>query len=165
MKHLTIIIILFLSACSSPTTKRFTASDSTTIYGVEQEDKEMNLTILTAKTSLNKFDSALNSKDSTYDFFALKVRFQFENNGEHIWLREVVKKNGEYYGIVNNEPEYIANLKFDDTVKIVKNDISDWMYLENGKLRGGFTTRLLRVRMTTAERFYFDSTNFYKIEE
>jgi uncharacterized protein YegJ (DUF2314 family) len=126
----------------------------------------MNEAIARANFTLKEFDSALFSDNPYYNSFSLKVKFPYgEGNFEHIWLKEITKKKGKYEGIVNNEPEYISNLKFDDTIKINLENISDWMYLDNDILRGGFTTRLLRKRMSESERSQFDSSHFYKIED
>ena len=52
-----------------------------------------------------------------------------------------------------------------NTNKINKNNISDWMYLDKKILKGGFTIKLLRKRMSSGERAQFDSTRFYELEE
>lgn len=164
MKHPILLILLFIVSCNSNTQKQIIGKDSTGIIIVDQGDKEMEAAIITAQLSLHKFDSALFSNNLNYNSFSLKVRFAYgDNNGEHIWLRDIAKNKGEYVGIVNNEPEYVSNLKLNDTIRINKKDISDWMYLDSDTLRGGSTIRLLRRRMTASERAEFDSGRFYKI--
>jgi uncharacterized protein YegJ (DUF2314 family) len=165
MKYLNLFFLILIASCNSNTQRTIIAKDSTQVVIVQQDDNEMNTAIFNAKNSLSKFDSALSSKNSDYSSFALKVRFAYDNNGEHIWLNHIIMHNREYIGIVNNQPEYISNLKLGDTIKINKNDISDWMYIDNDILRGAFTIKLLRKRMSEKERMEFDSTSFYKIEE
>jgi uncharacterized protein YegJ (DUF2314 family) len=41
-------------------------------------------------------------------------------------------------------------------VKTAKNEISDWMYVENKKLIGGYTIRVLRDNMPPEERREFE---------
>jgi uncharacterized protein YegJ (DUF2314 family) len=65
-------------------------------------------------------------------------------------------KNNEYFGIVDNMPEFTEDIKTGDTIKINKDNISDWMYVNNKKLYGGFTLILLRKRMSESERKAFD---------
>jgi uncharacterized protein YegJ (DUF2314 family) len=50
-------------------------------------------------------------------------------------------------------------VKVGDTVQISNDNISDWMYVDGIKLRGGYTIRLLRKRMTETERKQFDAEN------
>lgn len=164
MKYLYLFILLFIISCKPNKQKLIVGKDSTNIVIVEQGDKEMEAAIILAQLSLNRFDSALLSKNSNFNSFALKVRFPYgENNGEHIWLNNIAKVEGEYLGLVNNEPEYAPNLKLYDTVRIVKKNISDWMYLDNDILIGGFTIRLIRDRMAPMERAQYDSSSFYRI--
>ena len=166
MKQIFLFFLLFISACNSNTQKQILGKDSTNIIIVQQDDDEMSAAISMAKSSLNQFDSALLSKKSRYNSFSLKVRFPYgDNSGEHIWLSDITKYKDEYMGIVNNEPEYVSTLKLYDTIKINKNNISDWMYLDKKILKGGFTIKLLRKRMSSGERAQFDSTRFYELEE
>ncbi|WP_462222449.1 DUF2314 domain-containing protein [Ferruginibacter sp.] len=163
MNQKALIILLIIFSCNSNTQKQIIEKDSKNIIIVQQGDKEMEAAIYIAKSSLYKFDSALFTNKSDYNSFALKVRFAYgNNNGEHIWLSDITKIKGEYMGIVNNEPEYVSNLKLNDTISVNKDDISDWMYLDKDILKGGFTIRLLRDRMTAIERAAFDSNRFYK---
>jgi uncharacterized protein YegJ (DUF2314 family) len=165
MKNPILLIALFVS-CNSNTQKQITGKDSSSIIIVEQGDKQMEFAISKAQSPLSKFDSALFSNNPDYSSFALKVRFAYGvNNGEHIWLTDITKTKGEYKGVVNNEPEYISNLKLNDTIRIDKKDISDWMFMDKDSLRGGFTIKLLRDRMTKSERAEFDSGRFYKMEK
>lgn len=165
MKPLYFFIFVFLISCNTNTQRQIIAKDSTKIIIVNQGDKEMDAAISKARESLNSFDSALLSKSRVYNSFSLKVRFTYNdnNNGEHIWFSNIAKVNNEYIGIVNNEPEYVSNLKLGDTLQINKADISDWMYFDKDILRGGFTIKLLRKRMTPSERAEFDSSRTYKI--
>lgn len=161
-----LFVITIFCSCNTNEQKRIIAKDSIGIIVLASDDKKMAEAITTAQSSLSKFDSALFSNNENYNTFSLKVRFPYgEDNGEHIWLREITKKKGVYVGIVNNDPEYVSNVKFDDTIKVNPTTISDWMYLDNDILRGGFTTRLLRNRMSNSERAQFDSSNYFKIED
>ncbi|WP_371311664.1 DUF2314 domain-containing protein, partial [Flavobacterium circumlabens] len=72
-----------------------------------------------------------------------------------MWLTDVQYKNGKYSGILDNEPEYITEYKIGEKIEVDNSKISDWMYIENGKLFGGYTMKLLRARMTEAEREQF----------
>ena len=49
-------------------------------------------------------------------------------------------------------------------MEINRNEISDWMYIKNSVLHGGYTIRLLRDRMTEEERKEFDASIEMKIK-
>ena len=48
-----------------------------------------------------------------------------------------------FQGTVNNEPEKVKTVKMGQKVTVAAK-ISDWMYVENRKLVGGYTMRVLR---------------------
>jgi uncharacterized protein YegJ (DUF2314 family) len=70
----------------------------------------------------------------------------------------------KYAGTVNSPPVYTKEVKHDEVVEIEKNEISDWIYFDNGILQGGYTIRILRDRMTKEERKEFDEKSGYKFE-
>lgn len=87
------------------------------------------------------------------------MRFDTPKGGEHIWIDEVTFIENNYFGVVDNLPESTTEVHLGDTIQIDKSRISDWMYLEKGKLYGGYTVRVLRKRMTPAEQKQFDKEN------
>ena len=131
--------------------------DEPTIYNVESANLSMNQAIEKARLTLKEFDTALLSNNPNFKSFALKVRFGTHKGGEHIWVSEVSIKDDAYYGVVDNLPESTNEVTVDELIKIDKQGISDWMYLNNAKVRGGYTIRLLRQRMDPAERTTFDN--------
>ena len=158
MKSLLFSLFAFcsLSACQNETPDRIQREGKPDIELVFSDDAEMNAAIATARKTLPRFDAALNSGNPDQYGFALKVRFGAADAGEHIWLSDIVIDSNQYYGVVNNDPEYITEVAMGDTVRIDKTAISDWMFLEKGVLRGGSTIRYVRDHMTPAERATFD---------
>ena len=128
--------------------------DEPTIYSVESEDPEMNAAILEANETLDDFNKGLSNFNA--DSHALKVKFSNSDGVEHMWIGEIKYKDGNYSGILNNDPEYIKEYKAGDKIYIDTSKISDWMYLINGKLYGGYTIRVLRDRMSEEEKKQFD---------
>lgn len=163
MKHqqkitfLLLFIIIILSCKSNN-------KNEPAIYNVGENDPEMNKVIEMAKQSLDSFDYAFNHYTRVFTFFGLKKRFQENENVEHIWIGNIKFENGIYIGIIDNLPEKITSVKLGDTVKIDKKDISDWMYIKNAELYGGYTIRLLRNRMSESERQKFDAESGMKIK-
>lgn len=151
-KFLILIAILCLASCKD--SNKIEREGEPTIYGVKSEDEEMNAAILQANETLDDFKKGL--LDPTADSHALKVKFSNEKGIEHMWIGDIVYKDGQYSGILNNEPEYITEYKSGDKIEVDASKISDWMYLVNGKLHGGYTLRVLRDRMTEEERKQLD---------
>lgn len=158
MKKTFILIILF-TIISCKKSDKIERENQPTIYNVENQDAEMNKVIIKAKETLPEFYKALESRNPNHEAFAVKMHFKINNDGEHIWINGLFKQNGEYFGVVDNLPEFTKEVKQGDTIKIDSSRVSDWMYLDNGELKGGYTIRLLRNRMSEEERTEFDKTS------
>ena len=73
--------------------------------------------------------------------------------------------NGDYKGLVNNNPEKTIAVKYGDTVIVRRNEISDWMYLDNNVLVGGYTIRVIRNKMSKEERIRMDKEAGFIIKD
>jgi len=70
---------------------------------------------------------------------------------EHMWINEV-NFDGEFItGFLMNSPNWLRNISAGDHVKAKLTDVSDWMFVIEGEVYGGFTINLLRSRMSRAE--------------
>lgn len=166
MRQLAILFFLFgLISCNNKQATKTEREGEPTVYSVNDNDSEMNETIRTANLTLDKFKAALKSSNPSYKYFALKTRFKTPNGGEHIWVSNITITNNKYFGVVDNLPKVAVDVKLGDTIQITNDNISDWMYVDNQKLRGGYTIRLLRKRMSESERKQFDEENGLIIED
>jgi uncharacterized protein YegJ (DUF2314 family) len=83
---------------------------------------------------------------------------------EHIWLSDVSYDNRVFHGLVGNDPLDLKKVSLGDKVTVAPDKISDWMIIDNGRLIGGYTVRLLQSRMSPAEREQFDQSSGLIIE-
>ncbi len=169
-----IILLLSLSLCFGCNQKQAAKKTNTSAagldtaaftYSVSEEDTSMNAAIDKAKKTINKFDSALNSNNSLYTDFAVKKRYSTpDGDGEHIWIGGVKLVNGYYKGIINNDVEKTTEVKYGDTVLVGKNEITDWMYIDNNVLKGGYTIREIRSHLNKEQQDKMDKELGCKIE-
>ena len=118
------------------------AKDRSPIVDVRTSDPEMNAAIARARGTLPTFWASYESAKPTETGHALKVRFPTRKGGEHIWIGEVKKlPDGTYSGRFANEPRDIPGKRAGDKVKFAEADISDWMFMRNGKIVGGETIK------------------------
>ncbi|RZL36523.1 MAG: DUF2314 domain-containing protein [Pedobacter sp.] len=158
---LSVFIAICILNCNS--NNKVERKNEPTIYSVDEDDAEMNKAMKTAKQTLDSFNYALKNNTRIFTFFGLKKRFVENDDVEHIWIGNVKFENGKYFGVIDNLPEKIKDVKIGDTVEIGKSEISDWMYIKNSQLHGGYTIRLLRNRMSELERKKFDRESGMKI--
>jgi uncharacterized protein YegJ (DUF2314 family) len=93
--------------------------------------------------------------------FLVKVVFDEGEQREHIWVADLGLAGDKLRGVIANEPN-LPSLKFMEKVEFEPRYISDWMYIEDGYLVGGYTTRVIRDRMTPEERAAHDAQAPYK---
>ena len=162
---LTLILLIAIVSCNDNQTTKIEREGEPEVYVLTDADAEMNEAIKTANQTLHKFNEALKSGNPNFESFALKTRFDAPNGGEHIWVSNITLRDSKYFGVVDNLPESTTDIKLGDTIQIRSDNISDWLYIDNQKIRGGYTIRVLRKRMTEIERKQFDAESGLIIED
>lgn len=133
---------------------------------VESADEEMNLAIQKSISTFDEFDDAYNKNEPENESYAIKIAFPTPDNSfEHIWVSRLYKKDGDFYGVVNNTPNSTQQVNYGDTIKIDFDKMSDWMYLSNGVLKGGNTIRVIRNQLPESDKKEFDEALGFLIEE
>lgn len=87
--------------------------------------------------------------------YSVKVPIEEDGTVEHFWLIDIVFSEDKFFGTINNDPGMVSNVKFGQKWSVGKNEISDWMYMRNGKMYGNYTIRPLLATMPEeqAKRF------------
>jgi uncharacterized protein YegJ (DUF2314 family) len=131
---------------------------------VADDDPRMNAAMVKARSTVNTFIVALKSPQPGQSAYSVKMAFTDGTNTEHMWLTPVSYDGTQFQGTVNNEPEKVNTVKMGQKVTVAPSKISGWMYVENQKLVGGLTLRVLRDALTPAERVDFDKGVPFVIE-
>jgi uncharacterized protein YegJ (DUF2314 family) len=151
---LSVLIIFSGTACQKKLQVKNTETDS--ITSVPADDPEMNKIIGNARKTIDAFFAAM--EDGTDENSGFQVKYPFDTDAgspesvEHIWLSDLTRKDGKYFGIVANDPFYLAALKFGDEVEYDPGKISDWMYFHGDKIIGGESVRYLIESIPEKER-------------
>ena len=128
------------------------------------EDPGMAAAISTARRSIGKFFEAFAHPAKNQRAFLVKVVFTEGSHQEHIWLADLVFTREKTCGVIGNEPD-LPSLKFMQSVEFDPSQITDWMYIEDGYLVGGYTIRLIRELMSREERSAYDARAPYNFRE
>ena len=118
-----------------------------------------------ARKRFPKFDSAFESGKYDKDKFSIKVKFSHAKGNEYIWLIDISKDGGHYWGVVSDTPRTTKQVKLGDRPEINDNDVVDWLYGKDSILHGGFTLRLIFSRMSNEERGGQKANFPYRIED
>jgi uncharacterized protein YegJ (DUF2314 family) len=161
------IALLSLSNCQSngeATTAKIERTGQPTIYNVKSDDPKMDAAIQASKATLPEFLRVLAQQDTATSDFALKVHYDDGAEPEHLWLADLSSQNGKLYGVVSNLPEFTKAVKEGETVEIDTSKVSDWKYVQNHRLVGGRTIKVLRNQLSPEERKELDASVDYKID-
>lgn len=158
-----LIIMLFVFAGCKQHEKNEARHDG--VYEFATDDAAMNAAVAEAIRTYRLFEWAIQQPDTTMTDFAVKIKFGYdEGSHEHMWVRDLFMSGGQRFGILNSHPVYVENVQYGDTVKVISDSISDWMYVKNGKLVGGYTIKVIYENLNEKEKKAFRERNNYEIE-
>ena len=113
------------------------------------DETEMEAAIARARSEVDSFIAEL-SKPTGTDH-SVKAPITDGGQTEHFWLTDISFQNGEFKGTINNEPGTVSNVKIGQKWAIKKGEISDWMFMRDGKMHGNYTMRPLLKTLPEAQ--------------
>lgn len=127
------------------------------VVSIPDDDPDMAAAMRKARATLPEFFALAQAPKPTTINFAVKVGVRMDNSSNHefFWIRPFEKKGNQYSGKLRNDPRSVKRLKFGDTITFSENEIVDWTYLDNGKMKGNYTACaiLKREPKESAEAF------------
>jgi uncharacterized protein YegJ (DUF2314 family) len=69
-----------------------------------------------------------------------------------------------FHGQIDNQPLEVSNVHPGQRVTVAPEAVTDWMFLKNGKLIGGYTTRVLYARLSPEDKAEFDKYAQFKVQ-
>ena len=136
-----VIVLLVLTACS----KR------DNVIGVPSDDPEMTAAISKARETLPQFWRVFDKPERGETGVSLKVRITDKSGTEHFWATDIELRDGKTIGVINNDPNTVATVKLGDRIEIQEADITDWLYMRDGKMVGNYTLKPLFKKMPKGE--------------
>jgi uncharacterized protein YegJ (DUF2314 family) len=131
----------------------------------DRHHADMRRAVVEARKTVQKFIIALQHPTSGQQDFEIKKPFTHGDEVEHIWLSDVKLVGNNFQGRVDNQPRKIPDLKLGQVVSVNPKEISDWLYIDNGKLVGGYTVRVHYNELTAEQKRDFDRQADFKIEK
>ncbi|WP_246827072.1 DUF2314 domain-containing protein [Rhizobium binae] len=75
----------------------------------------------------------------TAEGVALITDQKTEAEAEFMWVGQIQVSGDHFAALLGDTPETVHNIKSGDRVQFAKSDIFDWVYFDNGKIRGNYT--------------------------
>jgi uncharacterized protein YegJ (DUF2314 family) len=149
MKYCSTLAIFLVALCGCG------KSPPDTLVQSGYDEQEMESAIARARSEVDSFITEL-TKPTGSDH-AVKAPIEDDGETEHFWLTDVTFKDGTFEGTINNDPGIVDNVKIGQKWTIKKGDISDWLFMRDGKMYGNYTMRPLLKTMPEDEAARFRS--------
>jgi uncharacterized protein YegJ (DUF2314 family) len=134
-------------------------------FEVPKAHAAMHRAVTQARKTVGEFIAALKHPAPGQQDFEIKRPFIQNGQVEHIWLSDVQFVGNRFQGRIDNQPRKIQGLKLGQLVSINLHEISDWLYVDHGKLVGGYTVRVQYNELSAKEKQEFDRAADFKIEK
>lgn len=138
------LLALVLAGCDASQT-----SEPDTLHTAGYDEQEMKAATARARAEVDSFITELNAP--TGEDHAVKAPITEGEQTEHFWLGNLTYRDGEFEGTIGNEPGMVKNVQFGQKWKLKKEEISDWMFMRDGKMYGNYTMRPLLKTMPAEE--------------
>jgi uncharacterized protein YegJ (DUF2314 family) len=155
------VVLLAFTGCGD---SESSSSSRPPVIHVKETDKEMNAAMEKARATLDTFFTAQAKPGPKQKGFSIKAPFEEGGKVEHMWVNEVRAEGDLIKGKIGNDPENLKRFHAGMACSFPRSRVSDWMYIDDGRLVGGTSIRLLRNRMSAAERKDFDRSIPFKID-
>ncbi|MFO0863251.1 MAG: DUF2314 domain-containing protein [Gemmataceae bacterium] len=152
-------LCLFACGCTNAVqTKKSTpasASRERLLSCISGNDPRMKAAIAEAHAHWDVFVSALQNPASKQKGFAVKAPFREGRTTEQLWITRLELSDDNISGTVDDQPVVLRGIHRKQVVQVTRSQVSDWMFLDQGKIRGGYTIRALRDSLSGDEKTRF----------
>jgi uncharacterized protein YegJ (DUF2314 family) len=124
-----------------------------TAIEIEQSDEEIARIAENAGRTLPIFFRNLARPETGAGNFCVKYPLTADDNSiEQVWLGGIHFKDGVYYGSLANTAMRLDSMKKGGTITFDPDAITDWMYIQDGKIIGGRSIKYLLEKIPEEER-------------
>lgn len=147
------IVVTLLAVSALPTFAETVAQQTKrdSVFTVARGDAEMNAAFAKAQQSLGQFLDAFQAQAPGTGSFSVKIPISDGAKREYFWVNDLVRKGNQFTGRINNRPEVVQTVQYGQTITFPRSRISDWMYVDHGKMLGNYTTCVLLGREDPAQ--------------
>jgi uncharacterized protein YegJ (DUF2314 family) len=137
------------SAASSAAARRDRPPSDDLVVDVRADDPELVAARARARREIDAV--ILRNAEAPLEELSVKAPITDGIHVEHVWLADVRYADGVFTGTIDNDPQRVKMRRAGDVVSVKKEEISDYMYEKDGKIRGNYTLRALIDRLPPEE--------------
>jgi uncharacterized protein YegJ (DUF2314 family) len=132
---------------------------------IADDDPRLREASRQAQESLASFVQQLEGPHDQHINFAVKTALHEEGaRSEGVWITWLRFDGKSFHGTVSNEPVHLKKTFLGSKVSVESEKVVDWLIVDNGKLQGGFTVRVLRDALQGDARKQFERSLPFKVE-
>ncbi len=83
-------------------------------------------TIKEAQADMGVFLNSMEKFSPDLKMYAVKKAFVDKSQKEHMWVSVTNYKDGQFYGVLDNEPIQVKNVRIGDSLTVNNEDVEDW---------------------------------------
>lgn len=106
-----------------------------------------------ARATLPEFLALVKEPRTSVTGMAVKIGIPHgRNDHEFFWLMDLAISDGKITGRLSNQPRFVKNVSAGQMLRFTEGDVVDWLYREDGKVRGNYTSCALIAREPKEKR-------------
>lgn len=115
------------------------------ILAIDSDDPRMVAATEEARRRWPEFVAAFEQRDNDSDTpYLIKAPFSDGEHTEYMWVSVSAIENQIVYGLLENSPAHVKDVKEGCIVRVPVHEVSDWLCVIRGEAVGGFTTKVLQ---------------------
>jgi uncharacterized protein YegJ (DUF2314 family) len=116
------------------------------LFYVPDDDPQMAIAMRKARATLPEFLALARAAKPPTEGFSVKIGIRDGSGAEYFWIFPFEEKNGRVTGKINNTPRSTRKVKMGQAIEFTHGEIVDWLYFEDGKMKGNYTACALLKR-------------------
>ena len=120
--------------------------DIDTVRMIQGDDEELIAAVAKARATVDEFIDHFHNPEMEGAAFFVKQEFVEAEQSEHMWLMVDEVTETHFSGVVNNDPQFVTQVRIGERIKVAHEEIGDWMVSHGDDMTGGFTVEVLMRR-------------------
>jgi uncharacterized protein YegJ (DUF2314 family) len=122
---------------------------------VDGDDEDMAKAVKEARATLPGFLKLAQNPRNTMHSIAVKVAVRDAKQTEYFWITPFKKTRYGYAGLIDNEPRLVKSVRANSRIRFKESEIIDWMYVEDNRMHGNYTSCAILKKESEEERLAF----------
>lgn len=131
---------------------------------IPTEDGAIEAATREARDSLDRFIRTLSHPGPGQAEFSVKFPVHAGEATHYLWLLQIAFDGSNFSGILGPDADGLKGHFPGERITTASKEITDWMFVDNGKLAGGFSLRAIRERLSGEARTQFEKSMWFRFD-